>query len=259
MKTHSVWKKIILAAVIILAVLGLLFVILMLIPDDEEDAGTVEEQITEEGQLTEENQTAEEDQTVEEEQIKEEETETFSEDPDSMKESDDEARTEETETEESDGSGRKSAVDIPESELSDQVLTFRTVSLDNEELTEDIFSDYDITVVHIWATFCGPCIREMGQYAQFYKDLPGNVNLVGLVLDVEDGSDYNVSDAKEILSDAGAEFTNLRTNGDLKHIADRIDYVPSSFFVDSKGHIIGDIMDGAGFEETKARLNEYFK
>ena len=131
--------------------------------------------------------------------------------------------------------------------------------MDNDKITQDIFSGYDITVVHVWGTFCGPCIAEMGDYADFYKDLPDNVNMIAIICDVYDGIDSNVSEAKDILKDADADFTNLRTSDDLYDVIGEFQYVPSSFFVDGEGHIIGSMMDGVGFEDTKKRLEGYLE
>lgn len=150
-------------------------------------------------------------------------------------------------------------VSIPASEVSDNTMRFRTISLDEKQITQDIFSGYDLTVVHVWGTYCGPCIAEMGDYAKFYDELPDNVNLVGVICDVYDGIDNNVKAADKILSDAGAGFMNLRTSDDLYDIVGEFRYVPSSFFVDKEGHIIGELMDGASFSDMKSRLDGYLK
>lgn len=147
-------------------------------------------------------------------------------------------------------------VHIPESELSNDFLLFKSSDLNNAEITSDVFLDYDVTILHIWGTYCGPCIEEMGEYAELYRNLPENVNLCGLVSDVYEGLDMNVDYAEEILSEAGAEFTNIRLSEDLYELMDSIVYVPSTVFVSRSGQIIGEIMDGCSFESTKERLGE---
>jgi len=104
-----------------------------------------------------------------------------------------------------------------------------------------------------------PCVKEMGDYAKFYKDLPDNINMVAIVVDVYDGIDNNLSSAYDILGDAGAEFVNIRVSDSLYDLMKSIQYVPSSVIVDKDGHIVGQIMDGASFEETKSRLEGYLK
>ncbi len=159
---------------------------------------------------------------------------------------------------EKEGSG-EAKVNIPSSELSDETLRFKTTTIDNKVVSQDIFSDYDITVVWVWGTYCSTCISEMEDYAEFYKSLPSNVNLIGMVFDVYDGIDNNVQEAKEYLGDAGAEFMNLRVSDDLYGFARLFQYLPSGFLVDSEGHIIGKIHEGAGVDEMKQILKGYLE
>ena len=239
------WESIKKTIVIALATLGVLFIVIMLIPDDEEPAETAQsEEISEEADADEKS----EEEAEEDEAEAEEETE----DAEAVKE---DAKEEETAKDE----GNIAKVDIPSSEISDQKLEFTTVTLDGEKIDQDIFSDYDITVVHVWGTFCQPCIAEMGDYAKLYKKLPDNVNLIAIVCDVYEGIDTNVSEANDILGNAKAKFLNLRTSDDLYDVVGYFQYVPSSFFVDKEGRVIGSMMDGASFSDTKERLESYLK
>ncbi len=278
------WKKIKNTMVIVLATLGVLFIIIMLMPDDEadyedtdaetnvsesyddadSDSETDENEDEEDSELTaaENNSDA---SAVQESENSKDADETADNTETGEAENNEAANNEAENSTESSGasdtsqpaSAASTTVNIPESEISDKQLSFKTVSLDNNVVDQSIFSDYDITVVHVWGTFCSPCIAEMGDYASFYKELPENVNLVGVICDVYDGIDSNVSDANSILKDAGAEFMNLRISNDLYDITKSLQYVPSSFFVDRNGHVIGEMMDGAGFEQTKSRLESY--
>ena len=242
------FKKIKTVAIAILAILGVLFVIVMLMPDDE----TADDN---ESEVAVEESVSSEEETVEE-------TVQVAEEPESLSEEEAPAVTEEASEESSDtnaGSGNTVTVNIPSSEISDKTLKFKTLTLDNKEVTQDVFKDYDLTVVHMWGTYCMPCVKEMGDYAAFYKDLPDNINMIAIVIDVYDGIDTNVSSANEILSNAGAEFVNVRNSDSLYDLLKSIQYVPSSAIVDKDGHIVGKILDGASFEDTKKKLNEYIK
>ena len=157
------------------------------------------------------------------------------------------------------GSANTSSINIPESELSGKTLRFKTSTLDDKAVSQDIFSDYDLTLVHVWGTYCGPCIAEIGEYGSLYEELPDNVNLVGIIVDVYDGINTNVSQAHDILDDNDCDFVNLRVSDDVYSIISGVQFVPSSFFVDSEGHMVGELMDGAGFKETHDRLYGYLK
>lgn len=183
------------------------------------------------------------------------EEETGKESTGTIENSEDSGKGEQEEKEEN----QTTSVTIPESEIQDKKLEFSGYSLEDKSVDQSIFADYELTIVHVWGTFCSPCIAEMGEYAKLYKELPENVNLIGVVCDVNEGSDSNVSAAKDILKDAGAEFLNLRINDELETVTGELQFVPSSFFVDSKGRLVGKLMDGAGIEETKKRLEGYLK
>ena len=80
---------------------------------------------------------------------------------------------------------------------------FSTTDLDGSAADESIFAEYKLTMVNIWATFCGPCLQEMpdlGALHQEYQDQ--GFQIVGIVTDVlnQDGSisESQVEVAKEI-------------------------------------------------------------
>lgn len=269
------WKTIRNVVIGILAVLGVLFIIVLLLPDDEEeeDTDTQQVEIVSEEQAEVDSSGSPEDSLADliiqhaDDEAGEGFAQTTAADdsPEQTEVSTDPAPAPDTASDTAPASGAADAasdtvtVNIPDSALSANTIKFKTVSLDDKQVTQDIFSGYDLTIVHVWGTYCQPCISEMGDYAQLYKELPGNVNLIAIVCDVYDGIDNNVSSANRILSDAGAEFTNLRTSDDVYNIISGLQYIPSSFFVDSEGHLIGEMLNGASYSETVAKLNGYLK
>lgn len=138
-----------------------------------------------------------------------------------------------------------------------RVGAFTTTDLDGNEVTESIFSGYDLTVINVWGTFCGPCIGEMPELARWHKELPENVQLIGLVSDVNEGGD--VSAAQKILSDTGVEFVNLLSSNSLIPLLSMSQYVPTTYFVDSEGKMVGDPIVGADVNGYKQFVEEYLK
>ena len=55
-------------------------------------------------------------------------------------------------------------------EKKDGFGAFESETLDGEKVTEEIFQQADLTMVNIWATFCGPCIQEMPDLAQLSEE-----------------------------------------------------------------------------------------
>ena len=234
------WNKIKTIVITVLATLGVLFIILMIIHVDEDDEAQAEQvaQTSQDVQDLPETQDIQEVQEIQETPQPSEDTE---------------------ETPAATENAASVAVNIPASEISDKKLKFTTQTLDGKRVDQSIFAEYDITLVHVWGTYCGPCISEMGKYAHFYDTIPDNVNMIGIVCDVYDGLDNNVDDANDILSEAGAGFMNLRTSDSVFDITQAIQVIPSSFFVDREGHIIGEMMMGKHYDDTISRLNGYLR
>ena len=63
-------------------------------------------------------------------------------------------------------------------------LTFSTVDLDGNEVTDDIFRNKKLTVINIWGTFCGPCVNELPELESWSEEMPDDVQIIGLVGDV---------------------------------------------------------------------------
>lgn len=142
-----------------------------------------------------------------------------------------------------------------EDEVQTGVLSaFSTTDLEGNTLDQSILADYDLTMVNVWATFCGPCINEMpdlGELAAEYADK--GVQIIGLVSDTMDSdgtiSDSQVETAKEIVAETGADYRHLLPSDDLLGILSQIYAVPTTFFVDSEGVQVGDAIITAQSKE----------
>lgn len=126
------------------------------------------------------------------------------------------------------------------------LTSFSTVDLDGNAVTQDVFADYDITMVNIWATFCSPCIGEMPELGQLKAEYADKgVSIVGIVVDVQnpDGSidPDMVQAAKDIVAQTGADYTHLLPSQSLNDaLLSGVSAVPTTVFVDSKGNILQD-------------------
>lgn len=77
-----------------------------------------------------------------------------------------------------------SSVD-PESVTS--VGKFETKGIDGETYTEKMFSDYDLTLVNIFATWCSPCVKEIPDLQKLSEELKEKgVGVVGVVMNAAD-------------------------------------------------------------------------
>lgn len=135
---------------------------------------------------------------------------------------------------------------------------FTATDLNGNTVTESIFSEKDLTVLNIWGTFCGPCIGEMPELGEWAAKMPDNVQLLGLIIDINGEEDTEHRDlAVDITQKAGADFTNLIANADFAPILKDVVGVPTTLFIDGDGNIVGDPIVGADVDGYKAFVEEY--
>lgn len=128
--------------------------------------------------------------------------------------------------------------------------SFSTTDLDGNSVDQSVFADHKLTMVNVWATFCGPCISEMpelGELASEYADK--GMQIVGLVSDVMD-ADGNLDEeqltlARDIVAETGANYTHVVPGEGLYGLLSQVSGVPTTLFVDSEGKQVGTAYIGA--------------
>lgn len=128
---------------------------------------------------------------------------------------------------------------------------FETTGIDGKIYTEKVFSDYDLTLVNIFTTWCSPCVKEIPELQELYKEMKDKgVGVAGVVLDT---TDEKGNQDEEAVKKAGilqektkAEYPFLipdttMMNGRLQGIS----AFPETFFVDKDGNIVGDTYTGS--------------
>ena len=148
-----------------------------------------------------------------------------------------------------------------EEEKSGVLSSFTATDLEDNEVSQEILADYDLTLVNVWATFCGPCLREMpslGELAAEYQ--PQGVNIIGIVSDTltsEGELDEDQVDlARDLVEETKAEYTHLLPSQDLFGLLGQIYAVPTTFFVDSEGNQVGDTYMQSMSKEELSELIE---
>ena len=128
--------------------------------------------------------------------------------------------------------------------------SFSATELNGAEIDQSVLSDYKLTMVNVWATFCSPCLSEMpdlGELANEYSQ--EGVQIVGMVSDVLDSKgnlDQNqVATAKDIVSKTKADYLHILPSESLFGLLYQIQSVPTTFFVDSDGNQVGEVYVGA--------------
>lgn len=163
-------------------------------------------------------------------------------------------------TEDSGGASGDTATesDSEQADSGAKMPAFTATDLNGSTVTESIFSEKDLTVVNIWGTFCGPCVGEMPELGTWAQEMPDNVQLIGLVIDVAGEEDTEHRDlAVSIMEKAGADFIQIIANQDFADILKDIYGVPTTIFVDKEGNIVGDSIIGADVDGYKQFVEEY--
>lgn len=140
----------------------------------------------------------------------------------------------------------------------DTVGTFETTDIDGNAYTDKVFSDYDLTLVNAFTTWCSPCVNEMPELEKLYEEMKEQgVGVVGMVLDTvgDDGSvnDETVKKAQVLKEKTGVTYPLLiPDSGFLNGRIQGLQSFPESFFVDKEGNIVGDpIMGSNDFDGWK--------
>ena len=149
-----------------------------------------------------------------------------------------------------------SAFDQPQdtssnAENSTTVGKFETKGIDGKDYTEKVFSDYDLTLVNVFTTWCSPCVNEIPELEKLYEEMKEKgVGVVGVVLDTvgDDGKqdEETVKKAGVLQDKTKASYPFLipdstMMNGRLNGIS----AFPETFFVDKEGNIVGETYTGS--------------
>ena len=136
---------------------------------------------------------------------------------------------------------------------------FNAQDLAGNTVTQEVLEGHTLTMVNVWATFCGPCIKEMpelGELSAEYADR--GVQIIGMVSDVwtADGAidPDQVALAQEIADTTGADYLHIIPGEDLYGLLVQINTVPTTFFVDEAGHQVGSAYLGARDKEAWQKI-----
>ena len=134
---------------------------------------------------------------------------------------------------------------------STNVGKFETKGVDGKDYTEKVFSDYDLTLVNVFTTWCSPCVNEIPELEKLYEEMKEkSVGVVGVVLDtVGDDAKQNEDTVKKagvLQEKTKASYPFLvpdstMMNGRLNGIS----AFPETFFVDKEGNIVGETYSGS--------------
>ncbi len=151
-----------------------------------------------------------------------------------------------------------SASEPEDTQESAYVLSFESTTTEGESITSDCFEDSKLTMINVWGTYCNPCLMEMpdlGEIAASYDK--ADFQMLGVVCDVtEDADAKDIDYAKSLIEDTGADYVHVLLSESLyTNLVGGTDAVPTTFFVNQKGEVLGYVV-GANSKEYWTSLIE---
>ncbi len=102
-------------------------------------------------------------------------------------------------------------------------------------------------IVTFWASWCGPCRRELPELAKLHKEMKDQVVILGI-------NDEGKSTARKFVEKAGLEFPVLDDSGLKAHRLYRIRSIPALFLIDADGKVVRFLKGAHGYPELRAAL-----
>ena len=122
-------------------------------------------------------------------------------------------------------------------------FTFTAKTMEGETVTEEYFGQYDLTMVNVWASWCGPCLSELGELGELCGRLPQNVGFLSVTVDTPDA----LQDAKARLQENGCTFPCVDGQGSeglLNGFLYDVMAIPTTVFFDRSGNQVGEWIVG---------------
>lgn len=122
--------------------------------------------------------------------------------------------------------------------------------------SEEFYKEKPLTLVNVWGTFCGPCKEEMPDLGKLYEEYKDKVNFLGVVVDTNVSMDTNVEEAQQIIKDSGVNYKNIMPNPTTEDTLVNITAMPTTFFVNSDGKVLGGFVGKADKDSLAATIDK---
>lgn len=154
-------------------------------------------------------------------------------------------------------------------EIGTGIGSFTSEDMDGNEVSDAVFAEKDVTIINVWATFCGPCIEEMPELAALAGELPDNAQVIGIIIDTPPagadndavnlwgGASDNIDLARQICDETGVKYTNILASDSVMQVFENVEAVPTTFIVDREGNTICTPFIGADVDGYRKAVEDY--
>lgn len=133
-------------------------------------------------------------------------------------------------------------------------VSFETQTLQGDPITsEELFSGHKVTLVNVWATWCGPCVHELPDLERLNASLAEkDCQVIGVCQDA--ANDEMTAEALQVLAGSGISYPNLVFTSDL--LFANVSFFPTTFFIGEDGTILTAPVEGANIGAYQSTLNQ---
>lgn len=119
-------------------------------------------------------------------------------------------------------------------------VEFTTTDLDGNPVSSaDLFAQNEITMVNIWATWCGPCVGELAELQEINERLKDkDCAVIGLL------ADDDLDTAKQLIAENGVTYPVVLTPDNIYDLF-YFEYIPTSYFIGRDSTILAVPIVGA--------------
>lgn len=116
-----------------------------------------------------------------------------------------------------------------------------------------------VVFVNLWATWCGPCIKEMPELSEISNDLKDkDFKMIGLNVFHQEGT----PDVKDFLKEKPVSYWVVDGNDELVAAFEQstgaaIEGVPTTYIIDKEGKIVQTLVGMRNKEQFMAEINKY--
>lgn len=129
--------------------------------------------------------------------------------------------------------------------LSGKAFTdFEAEDLKGNKVDQSIFKEKKLTLVNLWASYCGPCLKEIPDLQKLQNQYAEDFQVLGILADGK--NDGGLMAGKKIIEKNEISYTNIIIEDNLaEQLGGNFNYVPVSLFVDKEGNILSLFIPGA--------------
>ena len=127
----------------------------------------------------------------------------------------------------------------------------KTVDIYGNAVSSALIADQKLVMVNVWATYCNPCISEMQGLGEIYRQLQDQgILIVGLLSDCSNAdlspNEAQTETARLIAETTQADYPHILPSKTIyRNVLTQIQAVPTTFFVDGAGNMVGRVYVGS--------------